>query len=136
MSKNRVLFLCTANSCRSQMAEAIVNSRLGDSWQAFSAGSKPSGYVHPMVVQVLDEAGIHFAGKPKSMDVFGGQDFDLVVNVCDDDENECPVWTGKGKRLHRAYPDPAKTGDLENFRKLRDAMLIEIKPLLDSVTLE
>jgi arsenate reductase (thioredoxin) len=132
MKKKRVLFLCTGNSCRSQMAEAIVNARFGESWQAFSAGSKPAGFVHPMVLKVLEEVRIRHAGTSKSMDVFRGQDFDLVINVCDDDDRECPVWTGKGKRLHHAYPDPAKTGALEDFRRLRDAMLLEFKPLLES----
>ncbi len=132
MKKQRVLFLCTANSCRSQMAEAIVNARMGDTWQAFSAGSKPAGYVHPMVLKALEEAGIPHTGTSKSMAVFQGQDFDLVINVCDDDDGECPVWTGKGKRLHHAFPDPSKTGALEDFRKLRDTMLLEIIPILKS----
>lgn len=132
MIKRKVLFLCTANSCRSQMAEAIVNARLGDAWQAFSAGSKPGGYVHPMVLQVLEEAGIRHQGISKSMDKFHGQDFDLVINVCDDDDRECPVWTGNGQRLHHAFPDPAKSGEIEDFRKLRDAMLREIIPILES----
>jgi arsenate reductase (thioredoxin) len=114
------------------MAEAIVNARLGDTWKAFSAGSKPAGYIHPMALKALVEAGIRHAGTSKSMDVFHGQDFDLVINVCDDDEGECPVWLGKGKRLHRAYPDPAKSGDIEDFRTVRDAMIRELPPLLDS----
>jgi arsenate reductase (thioredoxin) len=134
MNKFRVLFLCTGNSCRSQMAEAIVNARLGDTWQAFSAGSKPAGYVHPMALKALEEAGIRHAGTSKSMDVFRSQDFDLVITVCDDNEGECPVWLGKGKRLHQAYPDPAKSGDIEDFRTVRDDMLRELPPILKAYT--
>lgn len=132
MGKKRVLFLCTGNSCRSQLAEALVNARLGDSWQAFSAGSKPTGFVHPKALAVLEEIGIHHNGHSKSMDEFRGQDFDLVVTVCDDAAEECPVWLGKGKKVHHAYPDPARTDNIEDFRAVRDAMVREILPLVEA----
>ena len=131
MSKRHVLFLCTGNSCRSQMAEAIVNARLGERWQAFSAGTRLAGFVHPKALAALEEIGIQHAGRSKSMDEFRGQDFDLVVTVCDSAAEECPVWLGKGKRLHHSFPDPAKTDDMNDFRKVRDAMIREILPLLE-----
>ena len=116
----RVLFLCTGNSCRSQMAEAIVNARMGAEWQAVSAGTKPAGYVHPKALEALAEIGIQHEGRSKLADEFKGQDFDLVVTVCDSAAEECPVWLGKGKKLHHSFPDPAKTDDINDFRAVRD----------------
>ena len=131
MTKQRVLFLCSGNSCRSQMAEAIVNARLGERWQAESAGTRPAGFVHPKALAVLEEIGIHHSGRSKSMDEFRGQAFDLVVTVCDSATEECPVWLGKGRRLHHSFPDPAKTDELKDFRRVRDAMILELLPLLE-----
>jgi arsenate reductase len=130
--KKKVLFLCTGNSCRSQMAEALVNARLGEDWEAFSAGSRPTGVVHPKTLQVLAEIGIQHHGRSKSMDEFRGQPFDLVVTVCDDSAEDCPVWLGKGKKVHLPFPDPAKTDDIGDFRKVRDAIEKEIIPLLEA----
>lgn len=79
----KVLFLCTGNSCRSQMAEAIVNARLGGEWQAVSAGTKPAGYVRPKALAALAEIGIQHEGRSKLADEFRGVDFALVVTVCD-----------------------------------------------------
>jgi arsenate reductase len=121
--KHKVLFLCSGNSCRSQMAEAIVNARLGEKWEAVSAGTKPAGYVHPLALQALEEIGIHHQGRSKFVDEFQGQDFDLVVTVCDAAAEECPLWLGKGKKVHHSFPDPAKTNDLKVFRQVRDDML-------------
>jgi arsenate reductase (thioredoxin) len=130
--KKKVLFLCTGNSCRSQMAEAIVNAHLGETWLAASAGTKPAASVHPKAVAALAEIGIHHAGHTKSVDEFRGADLNLVVTLCDSAQEECPVWLGKGKRLHHDYPDPAKTNDMDDFRKVRDDMLREIVALLMS----
>lgn len=121
----RVLFLCTGNSCRSQMAEAIVNARLGESWQAFSAGTKPAGYVHPKALQALAEIGIQHAGRSKQADEFRELDFDLVVTVCDSAAEECPLWLGKGRRVHHSFPDPARAEGtdeeiMNTFRAVRD----------------
>lgn len=127
---NEVLFLCTGNSCRSQMAEAIVNSRLGDSWHAVSAGTVPAGYVHPQAIAALAEIGIRHEGRSKSADEFRDVAFDLVVTVCDSAAEECPLWLGQGTRLHHSFPDPAKTGDMADFRAVRDAIDTEIVPLL------
>lgn len=116
----KVLFLCTGNSCRSQMAEAIVNARMGGEWQAVSAGTKPAGYIHPKALTALSEIGIHHEGRSKLADEFKGTDFDLVVTVCDSAAEECPVWLGKGKKVHHSFPDPALTDDLNDFRAVRD----------------
>lgn len=116
----KVLFLCTGNSCRSQMAEAIVNARMGAEWQAVSAGTKPAGYVHPKALAALAEIGIQHEGRSKLADKFKGQDFDLVVTVCDSAAEECPVWLGKGRKVHHSFPDPALTDDLNDFRAVRD----------------
>ena len=116
----KVLFLCTGNSCRSQMAEAIVNARMGEMWQAVSAGTKPAGYVHPKALTALSEIGIQHAGRSKTADEFKGVDFDLVVTVCDSAAEECPIWLGKGRKVHHSFPDPALTDDMNDFRKVRD----------------
>jgi arsenate reductase len=131
----KVLFLCTGNSCRSQMAEAIVNARLGESWQAVSAGTKPAGVVHPRALAALSEIGIQHEGRSKPANEFRGTDFDLVVTVCDSAAEECPVWIGKGKRTHHSFPDPAKaegTGEevMNVFRAVRDEIEKEIIKLL------
>jgi arsenate reductase len=133
--KRKVLFLCTSNSCRSQMAEAIVNARLGDMWEAVSAGTQPAGYVHPKAVEALQEIGIQHTGRSKRADEFRDVDFDLVVTVCDSAAEGCPVWLGKGKRAHHSFPDPAKAeGTNEQvrniFRAVRDDIENEIIKLL------
>ena len=130
--ERKVLFLCSGNSCRSQMAEAIVNARLGDAWKAVSAGVKPTGDVHPKAIAVLSEIGIQHTGRSKPVDEFRGVDFDLVVTLCDSAAEECPVWLGKGKRLHYSFPNPAKTDDITDFRKVRDDIALEIIPLLSN----
>jgi len=130
--KKKVLFLCTSNSCRSQMAEAIVNARLGETWEAASAGTRPAGYVHPKALAALAEIGIQHSGRSKPADEFRGVDFDLVVTVCDSAAEECPVWLGKGKRVHRGFPDPAKTNEMDDFRRVRDDMAHEIIALLEA----
>ncbi len=129
----KVLFLCTGNSCRSQMAEAIVNEKLGETWQAVSAGTKPAGYVHPKALAVLSEIGIQHEGRSKLADEFKGVDFDLVVTVCDSAAEECPIWLGKGKRTHQSFPDPAITDNMDDFRKVRDDIETEITKLLEQV---
>jgi arsenate reductase (thioredoxin) len=135
MAMKKVLFLCTGNSCRSQMAEAIVNARLGDSWQAFSAGTKPAGYVHPKAIAALSEIGIQHHGRSKLAEEYRDADFDLVVTVCDSAAEECPVWIGKGKRRHHSFPDPARAEGTEAevmdvFRSVRDEIEKEMVQLL------
>ncbi len=132
-----VLFLCTGNSCRSQMAEAIVNAR-HPNWRAFSAGTKPAGHVHPFAVDVLAEIGIAHSGQSRHINDLPTKDFDLVVTVCDSAAEECPVWPGKaGKRVHRSFVDPAKAEGTDEerkqvFRQVRSEMLEVIPRLLSS----
>lgn len=109
--KRRVLVLCTGNSCRSVMAEALFNHLGKGAIEAVSAGSHPTGYVHPKSIETLQRHGID-PGKPrsKSWDEFAGLNFDLVVTVCDAAAAEsCPAFLGPAKKLHWSTPDPAKT---------------------------
>jgi arsenate reductase len=129
------LFLCTGNSARSQMAEAIVNYRLGDDWEAASAGTQPAGYVHPLAVKALAEIGIQHEGRSKSANEFRDTPFDLVVTVCDDAAENCPVWLGQGRRVHLGFPDPAKATGSEDeilsvFRQVRDDIAARVIELL------
>jgi arsenate reductase (thioredoxin) len=133
----RVLILCTGNSCRSQLAQAMINHDLAGEWHAFSAGTQPVGYVHPLALKVLEEIGIHHAGESKSVDRFRGETFDVVITVCDEANENCPVWLGKGHRVHIGFPDPAKvegteTEKLNAFRQVRDDIRREIPAFLKS----
>jgi arsenate reductase len=133
--KKKVLFLCTGNSVRSQMAEAIVNARLGDRWEAFSAGTKPAGFIHPRTLAALAEIGIQHTGRSKSMDEFRTTDFDLVVTVFDSTAEECPIWLGKGTKIHHGFPDPVRAEGADEevmqvFRAVRDDIEREIIKLL------
>ena len=130
MELKKVLFLCTGNSCRSQMAEAIVNNKLSDTWQAYSAGTKPAGYVHSKAIQALSEIGIEHKGESKLADTYRDIDFDLVITVCDSAAEECPMWLGQGKRIHHSFPDPAITDDIGDFREVRDNIINIIPQLL------
>lgn len=120
MSKRKVLFLCTGNSCRSQMAEALVNARFGAEWEAVSAGTRPTGFVHPKALAVLAEIGIDHVGHSKNAEEFRGVAFDKVITVCDSAAEDCPVWLGAGQRQHHSFFDPAQTDDLNAFRTVRD----------------
>jgi arsenate reductase len=133
-----VLFLCTGNSCRSLMAEAIVNHDRKIEWQAFSAGTLPAGYVHPIALQVLQEIDINHEGRSKSIQEYYGKTFDHVITVCGDAEANCPVWLGHGKKVHIGFPDPAKFSGTEEekiqqFRVVRDRMREKIVNYLDSI---
>jgi len=117
------------------MAEAIVNARYPE-WRAFSAGTKPAGYVHPKAIQALEEIGITHSGQSKRIDELPTKDFDLVVTVCDSAAEECPVWPGKaGRRVHHGFVDPAKAEGtreerMQVFRRVRGEMLEVIPELL------
>jgi len=108
------------------MAESLVNHFLGDTWQAHSAGTQPAGYVHPLATQAMLELGINISNHySKSVDDYRDTDFDLVVTVCDDAAENCPVWLGPGRAVHIGFPDPARaTGNhveqLDTFRQVRD----------------
>ncbi len=118
------------------MADAIVNACLGDHWEAVSAGTQPAGYVHPQAIAVLAELGIDWQGRlSKSVDQFRDVPFDLVVTVCDSAAENCPLWLGRGKRVHLGFPDPAAvTGSPEQvltaFRAVRDAIADQVLTFL------
>lgn len=137
--KRNVLFLCTGNSCRSQMAEAIVNARRGDQWHAVSAGTHPTEQVHPLALQALAEIGIHPQdAQPKTAEAFRDAPLDVVITVCDDAAENCPLWLGQGKRMHVSFPDPAKatgTGDevMAVFRTVRDDIERRVLATLDTL---
>jgi arsenate reductase len=124
-TSTRILVLCTGNSCRSQMAEAFLAGAGGDRVAVSSAGTHPT-VVHPMTIRVLEEAGIDWsAARSKSMTEFLDRPFEVVVTVCDDAREACPVFPGGGRRTHRAFRDPAAaTGTeaerLDEFRRVRD----------------
>jgi arsenate reductase len=130
-----VLVLCTGNSCRSQMAEGWLNAHYDGRVRAVSAGSDPSGYVHPKAVEVMDEVGIDVGdGRSKHLREFVEQPFNYVLTVCDSAAEACPVFPGPGKRIHRDFYDPAKAEGSEEevlavFRRVRD----EIKGWLDEI---
>ncbi len=114
------------------MAEGLVNHLRGDAWEAFSAGTHPTGFVHPDAVAALREIGIDIAGaRSKSLEEFRNAAFDVVITVCDDAAEECPVWLGQGQRMHIGFPDPAK-GSLQDFRNVRDEIRRRVIPYLDT----
>lgn len=139
MSIKQVLFLCTGNSCRSQMAEGLVNYFMDSEWEAYSAGTKPAGYIHPLAIQVMAELDINIAGnRSKSTDEFRYVAPDLVITVCDDAAEDCPLWLGQGRVAHISFPDPAKaTGSEEErlavFRQVRNDIHKQVLDYLKTV---
>lgn len=122
----RILILCTGNSCRSQMAEGFLKS-FDANLEVHSAGTEPSGQIHPKAVQVMAEEGIDIsAGYPKHVDPFLNHSFDYVITVCDNAKETCPVFTGNvTHRLHMGFDDPAEAVGTEEeilaeFRRVRD----------------
>ena len=106
----KILVLCTGNSCRSIMAEGLINHFGKEDFQAFSAGSNPAGYVHPMSIKTLEKSGIFKSDyKSQSWDDFSDIDFDLVITVCDNAAGEaCPVYLSSAPKVHWGVEDPAK----------------------------
>ena len=122
----KILVLCTGNSCRSQMAEGFLKS-LNPEIFVVSAGTEPSGEVHPKAIQVMKEIGIDLSeGRPKSVNDFLDESFDYVITVCGGAKESCPMFTGKVKnRIHIGFDDPAEAEGTEEFvlsefRRIRD----------------
>jgi arsenate reductase len=116
VSPVRVLFVCTGNSARSVMAEALLRERGGPAFEVHSAGTEPKG-INPLTERVLAEAGIAASfARSKSVAEFLGQGFDYVVTVCDQARQACPVFPGDGERLHWDVEDPAAVGGTDDER--------------------
>lgn len=107
--KYKVLFLCTKNSARSQMAEAVLNHKAEDRFVAYSAGSHPADVIHPIAFEILTNSGFDVAGqKTKSMDEYKDMDFDFIITLCDSMKETCPVFHGHPIYAHWGMPDPAE----------------------------
>jgi arsenate reductase len=139
MSKVKVLFLCTGNSARSQMAEALLRIYGGVRFEAYSAGHEPKG-INPLTTRVMEEIGINLTNhRSKNMDEYIGKiDFDYLISVCADADRRCPVFPGIGKRLRWFLDDPAaQTGSeeekLDKFRRVRDQILFLVRDWVNEV---
>lgn len=121
-----ILVLCTGNSCRSHMAEGILQQALGDDYRVVSAGSNPAGYVHPMAIQALEEIGIDISSNTsKHLDEFLNDDIETVITVCGNADQACPTFPGQANRHHWPFDDPAHAEGSEEeifavFRRVRD----------------
>jgi arsenate reductase len=127
MKQKAVLFLCTGNSARSQMAEGLMRHLRGDEFEVHSAGVEPKS-VHPKAVQALQEIGVDISQQQsKHVDDLPVKEFDYIITLCDHAAQNCPVFLGKGVRLHHGFSDPAAAAGndhevLEAFRKVRDEL--------------
>jgi arsenate reductase len=132
MARRRVLFLCTGNSCRSQMAEGWLRQIAGDGAEVQSAGTKPAG-LNPMAVAVMREAGIDISGqRSKHVDELAQRDFLFVITVCDSAREACPVFPGALYQLHWSFDDPAAAAGTEAerlavFRRVRDEIQSRVR---------
>lgn len=132
MTKKRILFLCTHNSARSQMAEGLLRHLAGDRFGVFSAGTQET-HVRPLAIRVMMELGIDISGqKSKTLNRYLNESFDAVITVCDQVNESCPVFNRALKRLHWSFPDPSKaTGTEEEqlavYRQVRDAIRSRIE---------
>lgn len=126
MEKQKVLILCTGNSCRSHMAEGILRAAAGDLFEVFSAGSNPKGQVHPFAIEALGEIGIDASGhKSEHLDVYMNAGIDTVITVCGKADQACPTFPGKVQRYHWGFEDPPHAvregeSELDAFRRIRD----------------
>jgi arsenate reductase len=127
MNRKTVLFLCTHNSARSQMAEGLLRDRYGDRYEVYSAGTE-STEVRPLAIEVMQEAGIDLSGHTSTtIDDLGDRTYDVVVTVCDNARETCPHLPARERNLHQGFEDPsAATGTDEErrrvFRRVRDAL--------------
>ena len=132
MQGKRVLFLCTENSARSQMAEAILRKDASDRFEGYSAGTNPT-VLRPEAVDVMVEIGIDIRDQfSKSVDYFGGREFDFVLTVCDHARESCPIFPGAARQIHWSFDDPATSGGsydqrVASFRRCRDEIRNRLK---------
>ena len=135
MAMFKVLFLCTENACRSQMAEGLINHDLTGEVQAFSAGVRATR-VNPRAIQVMAELGIDISRqRSKSMDEFREEQFDLAITLCDQAQKQCPMFPGANRLIHMGFSDPAKATGTEaeimnEFRRVRDEIRQKMVPFL------
>ena len=134
--KPRILFLCTGNSARSQMAEAFMRKYGGDKFEVFSAGLEPKE-IHPLAIQVMKEIGVSLDGQySKPLTLYMGKvHFSYLITVCDNAEKQCPIFPGMGTRLHWSFEDPAafqgtQEEKLIKFRSIRDGIEVKVKEWL------
>ena len=124
-AKKKVLFICTHNSARSQMAEAFLNTLSGDRYEAFSAGTAPTG-VNPYAIKVMRETGIDISRhRSKGVEELLGQRFDDIVTICDNAKEVCPFFPGGANRIHKSFSDPSSCEGSEQkildcVRRIRD----------------
>lgn len=137
MAKSRILFLCTGNSCRSQMAEGWARALRGDVIEPYSAGIEKHG-MNPLAVRVMAEAGVDISGQySKTTDELGSVEFDYVVTVCDRARESCPLFTGNAKVIHVGFDDPpslarearSEEEALSHYRRVRD----EIRAFIEAM---
>ena len=137
MSKEKILFLCTGNSARSQMAEAFLRKYGGADFEAYSAGTEPKG-IHPFTERVMEEVGVSLSSQHSKhvKEYMGKVHFGYLIIMCDDAEKNCPtVFPGVGQRLHWAFEDPSafvgsEDGKVAKFREVRDQIDQQIKAWL------
>ena len=135
----QILFLCTGNSCRSQIAEGWARHLKSDVIEAYSAGIRPIG-VNSRTIKVMAEAGVDISGHTsRGVDELAGIDFDYVVTVCDNARQQCPVFGGRTKHVHKSFDDPYfATGSEEEvmavFRRVRDEIKAFVEKLPDNLT--
>ena len=135
VSKPSVLFLCTGNCCRSQMAEGLLRQFAGEELEVLSAGSDPAGYVHPLAIATMADAGIDISGqRSKGLAEFGDRRFDYVVTVCDHANRACPTLAGRRATYHWSIEDPSMIMDddeaLSAARRIREDLKDHILGLL------
>jgi arsenate reductase len=135
MTKARVLFLCTHNSARSQMAEGFLRAMAGDRFEIASAGTEATR-VHPLTIRAMDEIGIDLSGHTsKTLDQFLGQPWDYVITVCDSANERCPAFPARTTRIHWSFADPSQAAGTEEerlgiFRRVRDEILARLRAWL------
>lgn len=131
----KVLFLCTGNSCRSQMAEGLLRYKAGDCFEVASAGTNPHA-IHPLAVKVIEEIGVDISGyRSKSVKEFLNQEFDYIITVCNRAKEICPVFPGRVKRIHWDLEDPAQAEGNEEeklkiFRRTREELISRIEDFI------